>query len=209
MMFNAREFKAAWSNARLACSTDETRIPINSLLVEIFKNRGIRIVTTNSYVLIDTFIHCLPHEVERPDLDVDPDETIVVYDPANGFTAPCAGADTDTLVRLEVVKTEGHRGLQLLSTHRAAPMMSTVVEPEGNDYPGWRGLWPTPTEKYEGEQPTFSPKWLALAARLFSSLPPAQSRVELYGIDHLKPWLFLNPHSPHRLLVMPIRKKSL
>jgi hypothetical protein len=205
MKFNAKLFKEAWVRTRRFASKDLERAPITGIHVEVYEEAGLFAVATDSYSLVETWLPCIDPTKERPDTaKVTGDFIINVFDPANGFIAPCSTANADDTVELALV---GENTITLRSHHRDAPITSMLhAFSDTRDWPSFRSLWPTadavPTPVF-GVNPS-------LMARMSQTFAPYgkydTDPMRMHVTDHLKPIVFDKPVDfPHRALLMPIR----
>src|SRR3954447_13226515 len=82
MVIPLRPLAKAWQATQIAASDDEGRpVLYRTALVEVFEGHGLRMVSTDSYILVRAWVpfDLMGNNLE-PDLDEVPDETFVVSD---------------------------------------------------------------------------------------------------------------------------------
>lgn len=83
-VLSARQFSRAWANVALAANDDDASPLYRAICIEAFTGRGVRLVATNSYLLLRSWLgngHDDDYGVTpEPPLDEAPDESIVVLD---------------------------------------------------------------------------------------------------------------------------------
>lgn len=204
MQFNAQLLGRAWANARKIRSKDEGRPALRAMVVDRFPV-GLRIVTTDSYRLLVTWVPSVDDELEHwPADDDEPTVSITVYDDANLVGAVCATADKLDLVDVTVTPdgltaAGGHR----LSTPEIKLWSSDV------DFPSWKQFF-----KPTAPDPTFARDWtktIHFNASYLAELATIcggdtrDTALRLDLLDHLKPVVFSGHGSHHRGLLMPVR----
>jgi hypothetical protein len=112
-VLSARRFSRAWGNVALATIEDDDHPLHRSMLVESYDYRGVRLVTTNNYLLLRSWVST-DWEPE-PDEDEVPDETVVVLDADNR-----AGALMKYLRSLTKKAEDPDEELRLLVRHESA-----------------------------------------------------------------------------------------
>lgn len=159
----------AWLPVWCATSNDAERPVLHrTMCIEWFNGAGLRLVATNSYVLLTSWLGVSEHKPE-PALDVKPDLVTVVPDiDKRGlglvkYAAACAKADKDTegnyhRTRLAVGKPRSSRKTPALADELEQQVL--VIGYEGEtvelpimeaEFPSWRALLtgrtPSPTKQ--------------------------------------------------------------
>lgn len=79
LRFDANTFARAWLSVALAASTDEARLALCGVAIEFFPT-GARLVATDSYMLLRSWVPAGLTDTPEPDLDEAPSSTVVALD---------------------------------------------------------------------------------------------------------------------------------
>lgn len=93
----AAEFAAGWTNVARAETVDPDDMYYRTMIVEVYENRGVRVIGTNRYLMLWTWL-AAARDIDddsdpepAPELDEDPDITLWVKDRHHLFHQACKG----------------------------------------------------------------------------------------------------------------------
>lgn len=202
MYFDARLFKACWSRSRRAASSDLQRPGLTVSKVDVF-TAGLRILTTDSYMLCNTFIPAQDFSLDDwPDDKTDAPLSIQVADHRNLVNAILGGVQKGDVTEVTVDES----GLTVRAMTAGYPKL-TIESYDGATFPAWTGFFHrgTADAAWDGKI-GFNADYLAKAATIVGS--EGLRGLVLHPVDHLKPVLFARKGSHHRLVLMPVRISS-
>lgn len=80
MIFDAPTFARAWLSVREATATkDDAAVLAKTVAIEEYPN-GVRLVSTDRFMLLTAWVSDLAHEADEPGLDEAPARTVIAYD---------------------------------------------------------------------------------------------------------------------------------
>ena len=179
----SRGLARAWQAAQIAASNDDARPMLcRSALVEVFWGHGLRLVSTDTYILVRAWVSLDPEGgYLEPPVDEEPDETFIVADPDHRglgllkYIHSLYRKELDetavpmvTITKCRAVPDDQgvFEGLESEALHIDWPEHEEVILPilEG-DFPVWRHL--VDDERTEATDTiSFTPRTLGAVAKL-------------------------------------------
>lgn len=227
MMFDARYVARSWLAVGLASASDRDRPALHRTIhIEEFA-AGLRLVATDSYLLLHSFVPSLDHGLaDEPGIDEAPSVTATAIDPhgrAKGFMAHMlklarqAEEDNDdsidVRVRLNVLgasdddgqRAQSFAGMEALSVVVELPDKERVVlDSYEGDWPAWRAVWGT-FRPVETNVVALNPDVVGRLAKLGNVCEGRALRWSFGGQDKAARVDVLNAEPPVDGLVMPVR----
>jgi hypothetical protein len=201
-LFDAKLFKSCWVKSRRAASSDDDRVVLTCSKVDVF-TAGLRIITTDSYMLANTFIPADGFTLDDwPDDKAPPPLSILVPDTRNLVATVLGPARKGEYTEVDVDEA----GFTVRALTQGYPKL-TIEAYTGGDFPSWTSFFARlePDPAFQGVI-GFNPQLLCSAAGIVGgSGKQIADAVRMLPIDHLKPVLFRRPEGHHRVILMPVR----